>query len=394
MTPVRRVVHVLTFASPNPLLEDIVRRLPAHGWEPVVCTLAPPGPLHLSLNAANIAARSLGWRRRPDHVAASIRLARILRGAAIVHAHVFEAVFAATIAAALARVPLVITRHEGPDLVRRAPGGGIRRGLFHALDRALVCRADAVVAPSEAVRGELARMGAPRGRTELIPMGIDLARASGADLSAARSLRAELAPNSGFVGIVAGRLSWEKKFDVVIRAWSRFMSARPDARLLVAGDGPERGRLERLATEHGIGHAVTFLGWRTDVRELIVASDVVVHVSAIESTGLIAVEALVLGRPLIATATGLVAEQLEDGVHCTVIPHDDPVSLASALSAISASPDRFAAQAERGRGRIFQVAGVDRMVASYARLYDVLAAGPAVRGAHRAAGRAGTGSQP
>ncbi len=371
-----RVAHVQGPSWAHPWLEDVVRRLPRYGWEPVVITLAPEGSLHVSLGALGIAALALDCGSRRHHPLAALRLARALRGVALVHAHLFDAALVSSVAGAIVRRPVVITRHEGPQLVRRAAGGGLNRALYHTLDRMILRRAAAVIAPSSLVYDEVLALGAKPSRARKILLGADMRRLGTADRARADALRQELAPRSQFVALAAGRLSWEKRIDVILRAWARVVAVRRDAAVLIAGDGPQRGTLERLAGELGIAGAVSFLGWRADVPELMLAADVVAHGSAIESTGLVLLEALALARPLVATPVGIVNEYLADKVHCLVVPHDDPSALAQALLHVAAAPEQAAVMGQAGRDAVMRRSGIEPMVAAYAALYQELATAP------------------
>lgn len=349
-------------------------RLPALGWQPTIITLGPAGPLHRSsrLAEARVPVVSLVCRRRRDYLLAIPRLAALLARAELVHAHLFDGTLLSTIAAAVVRRPVVITRHEGPLLARRAPGGGLKRRLYHCIDSAILRNAAAVIGPSDAVFAEVVALGAVPARVHKILLGVDMDRLSRVDGDAARHLRAQVAPRSSFVTLAVGRLSWEKQLDVLLGAWHMVAAVHPDAMLLVVGDGPERGRLERQAVQASIGNSVSFLGQRDDVPELMLAADVVAHASAIESTGLVLLEALALGRPLISTPVGIVNEYLVDGVHCQVVPQADPAALAVALLQVASDASAAARLAEAGRAAVMERSGIDAMVAAYARIYDTV----------------------
>ncbi len=367
-----RVAHVQAPAWPHPWLQDLLTRLPGHGWEPLAVTLAAEGPLHRSFRAAGVPSLALDSAHRRQYVWAAIRLARAIRDVDVVHAHLFDAAFVSTVAGAIARKPVVITRHEGPALVRRAAGGGFNRNLYYLLDRLVLVRAAAVIAPSTAVREEVVALGAGRSRVHKILLGADMQRLGAADRARAEALRREFAARSRFVGLTVGRLSWEKSIDVVLHAWKKVLTEHDDAVLLIAGDGPERDKLERLARDLGIARAVSFVGWRADVPELMIAADVVAHASAVESTGLVLLEALALARPLVTTPVGIAGEYLVDGAHCDVVPHGDAAALARALLRVARDPAAAAAMAEAGREAVARGSSIGPMAAAYASVYDEL----------------------
>ncbi len=341
----------------------------------MVVTLAPHGPLHGSLRALDVPAYSLGCHRRLDYVAAIPRLSALLRRCDIVHSHLFDATFVASVAAIRVRRPIVVTRHEGPELARRAPGGGLKRRVYHILDGLLLRSASRVIAPSTAVQRDVIVLGARQSSVTKIPLGLDIERLAATSIDAAARLRSLLASQSAFAALAVGRLSWEKRLDVLLTAWQQVTAVRPDARLLIAGGGPLHGALSDLAARLGIANAVSFLGERTDVPELMTMADVVVHPAEIESTGLVLLEALALRRPLVTTRVGVADEYLADGVHCLVVPPGDANALARGLLSVANDPVTAAARAAAGQLLVNQHSGMSSMVAAYASLYDELRRG-------------------
>jgi len=139
-----------------------------------------------------------------------------------------------------------------------------------------------------------------------------------------------------------GRLSHEKGFDLALRAFSRVVAARPDARLTIAGDGTEREPLAELARELGIADKVEFPGWISpgDVPDLIARSHLVLAPSRSEGFGLAALEAARMARPVVAAAVGGLNEIVIDGQTGILVPPQDPDALAGAVLALLADPAR------------------------------------------------------
>lgn len=134
--------------------------------------------------------------------------------------------------------------------------------------------------------------------------------------------------------VCAGRLVPLKNIDVVIRA----VSAVPGAHLVVVGDGPDRGLLQALAAEVGVGDRVVFTGHRDDARGLIGAADVVVLASSSEGLPLIALEALAAGTPLVATDLPAVRELVRDETEALLVPPGDIDAVASAIRRVVEEP--------------------------------------------------------
>lgn len=183
--------------------------------------------------------------------------------------------------------------------------------------------ASRIVAVSEGLERRLIeRWGADPTKTQRIynPVSLDLARAAAsADDIATR------AP----VILGVGRLSPEKGIADLIEAFAKMM--RSDARLMIAGDGPERRRLEARVVELGLGKRVTFLGHVDDPSALYRQASVVAIPSRTEAFGLVVVEALAHGLPVVATACEGPMEILANGRFGTIVPKGDSAAMTEAL---------------------------------------------------------------
>ncbi len=211
----------------------------------------------------------------------------------------------------------------------------------------------------------------------VIENGIDLSRFAAADgASLKRELRAE---GRKVVGCVS-RLAPEKGIDVLITALGR---VGRDALLVLAGDGPDSDACHRLAASLGLGDHVRFLGLRDDVERIYAAADVVVMPSLWdEAFGLVVIEAMAAGRPVVVTASGAMPELVDRG-RGLVVPKRDEVAMAGAIGRLL---DDDAARARMGQAaRAFAVAHfslttwVERIMAEYTALV------PSLGGARRAA---------
>jgi glycosyltransferase involved in cell wall biosynthesis len=269
-------------------------------------------------------------------------------GVQLLHAHDFKALFVAVIAGMLARIPVVATYHGDTaatwtlrfyELIGHLLGNFTRgaAAVSRVLEQQL--RRRIFTAPVEFVPNGL--LPAP-----LIPE----AERAGA--------RARLGVE-GFCVAVVARLSPEKGHAVLLEALRRM--ERPPV-LLVAGDGPLRAGLESMA--HGID--VRFLGFVEDPRFVFAAADVVALPSLREGLPLAALEALALGRCLVASAVGELPQLLAGGAG-SLVPPGDAAALAGALDALR-SEDARRAMAARAleRSRAYDVAA---MAGGYASLY-------------------------
>jgi glycosyltransferase involved in cell wall biosynthesis len=186
-----------------------------------------------------------------------------------------------------------------------------------------VSSAARVVCPSAWLRELVIGWGVDPERVEVLPHAVTVPPLES---------REELRRRYGLEGptlVLAGRLAPQKSLDVALRA----VSLVEDVSLVVAGDGPERGRAQALAGELGVGDRARFVGAqpRRAVFELFRGADAALLSSSWESFGLVVAEALAAGTPVISTAVGGVVEVLEEGRNGLLVPVGDYEALAGAI---------------------------------------------------------------
>jgi glycosyltransferase involved in cell wall biosynthesis len=194
-------------------------------------------------------------------------------------------------------------------------------------------------------------------RMRVISYGVDLepyAAVTDAQVEKLRT-RAGCGPGSVLVGSV-GRLVEQKDYPTQLRAFAAAARQDPRLRLVMAGDGPLRGELERLVAELGIADRTTFLGHWRRVPELLRALDVYVLASKFEPYGVALLEAKGAGCPIVATSVNEIPSLVADGVSGLLAPPESVEPLAQALLRLAADADlrhtlgRNAAEDARRRG--------------------------------------------
>lgn len=133
--------------------------------------------------------------------------------------------------------------------------------------------------------------------------------------------------------VALGRLHHNKGFDTLLRA----LAHTTDGVLWLAGEGPERNRLEALTDELGLRERVRFLGWQTASECVIAAADLFVCPSRHEPFGNVIAEAFAAGKPVIATRSDGAVEYIEDGSDGVLVPLDDPSALAEEIDTLIAN---------------------------------------------------------
>jgi glycosyltransferase involved in cell wall biosynthesis len=363
------VVHALQVAGAEVLVRETVRRLRGE-IEPTVFCLDAVGPIGDQLRAEGVPVVCLGRRPGRDYgvawrLAAEIRNRRIR----VVHAHHYTPFFYAAVAKIrnLGGFRLILTEHgrHHPDRVSPTRRAANRLGLGHL--------ADAMNACCRASAEALTRTdGFTGSRIEVIGNGIDLARYPVPGDRAALRERLGLRPDRRYVLCVA-RFHPVKDHPTLLRAFAAVATARPDADLLLAGDGPTRPDLERLVGELGIVGRVRFLGVRADVPELLTAADVYALTSVSEAASLTLMEAMAAGRPVVVTNVGGNPELVRDGVDGLLFPRGDATAGARALLRVLDEPGRATRLGASARTRALAEFSLDRTVARYHALYRRLA---------------------
>lgn len=264
-----------------------------------------------------------GWRA-PTHHAFVLPIPAwpgVARAVAALDLDVFHAQHPFLLGAAAGRWarclgrPLVFTYHTHYDryahYIPGPPGLVARLALRRALEFAN--GADLVIAPGASVARELRARGL-RTPVEIIPTGVALPPVLGeADR---RELRRALGMDPGCpLCLSVGRLAREKNQALLLSAFAMILEELPAARLVLVGEGDDRRRLERMAVDLGLAEKARFLGAipHEGVGAYYQAADLFLFSSTSETQGLVVLEALAAGLPVVAVASEAVAELLQDG---------------------------------------------------------------------------------
>ncbi len=204
-----------------------------------------------------------------------------------------------------------------------------RLGGYYDLSRFRRC--DQLVANTRGLAAWIALQGWPEARVRHLPnFAPDLAGVPAWPRGEAGSAGMVPVPDGVPVVLALGRLHRNKGFDVLVRA----MRGLPGVHAVIAGEGPERGALERLARGEGVADRVHLPGWTRDGAGLLAACDVLVCPSRQEPLGNVVLEAFSAGRPVVAAAAAGPAELIEDGHTGRLVAVEDDAALAGAIGAV------------------------------------------------------------
>jgi glycosyltransferase involved in cell wall biosynthesis len=266
----------------------------------------------------------------------------------LLHTHLVHADVYGAIAGIATRTPSTSTRHNDDRYLL---------GPFRFVDRAFAHRARTLIAISEAVRRFLVAAGHDEGKIVTIHYGLD-------ELPAARS-----EPPPGAAGIppdaplalAVGRLIEQKDHETLLRAFAIVRQQQPDARLAILGSGPLERRTRELVDELELAEAVTLPG-RTEIRDWLERADVFVHTSRWEGFGIVLLEAMLAGLPVVATSVSAVSEIVADRETGALVEAGDVEAVAAELAGLLGDPERARRLGAAGFSRARTEFSVARMV--------------------------------
>ena len=318
--------------------------------------------LDRELDEAGIGVLALGRRSTLDLLAWRPLVSLLRDGVDVVHAHMFGSNVWGTVLGRLSGVPVVVA-HEHTWSFQGRP-------LRRFLDRELVARwADVFVAVSGEDRRKMIEVeGVDPAKIRLIPNGIP-SPANGA----VADVRAELGiePGAPVLGVVC-ELRAQKALEVLFEAAALLLPEFPSLKVLVAGDGPERARLEEAALRLGVADTVLFLGIRRDVPAVLAAVDVAVLSSDYEGSPLSVMEYMAAAKPVVSTRVGGVPELLAEDVHGLLVQPRDPEALAEAVARLLRDPALAKRLGAEGRQRQQREFSLEAMVHRIEDLYEEL----------------------
>lgn len=289
-------------------------------WEPRVLAFGD-GPLRAELAAAGVTVSVLPLPRGGRALAAGAAVERALRRIrpGLVSGH--HILVEVAVRRALRRMPAV---ERPPYLAWKHTYGhvghrGLRERLFELATGGLVTRYGAVC--HSQVRYLTGQIGLPAQKIAVVPNAVPVPPSC-----------PDRAATSEPTVLMTAAMRADKDHALVLRAWPMVLAELPGARLRLAGDGPERRELERLAMRLGIADRVDFLGVRNDVERLLAASDLLVLAShTVECFPYAVLEAMAAGRGVVSTGVAGLPELVDDRLTGRLVAPREPVALAAAL---------------------------------------------------------------
>jgi glycosyltransferase involved in cell wall biosynthesis len=337
------VLHILGTAQPAAasiagMVRTLRARLDPAEYQLSACFIGCPGPWSAELAAAGVTTFEVSWPA-PLNLAGAWRFWRFLRSRPVdlLHLH-----YGGRSVRALARrataAPLVMHLH-----------GYVNNEADHRPVRLRLGDVDSVIATSQAVAAVV-----ESANVTVVYPGVEVRMQGG--------------PRDAWTVGAAGRLVHIKGYDCLLQAFSALHARCPEARLEIAGDGPERVVLEQQACTLGIATAVRFLGWRDDLDSLMSRWSVFVQPSREEALGIAVLQAMAAAVPVVVSDVGGLPEIVEPGRTGVLVPPGNTAALASALVGLLRDSEMRQRLGRAGRQQALEFSE-ERFATGVARIY-------------------------
>jgi glycosyltransferase involved in cell wall biosynthesis len=312
---------------------------------PVLCADKPPGVRPRTV----LTLGALMRRARPD----------------VIHSHQITALFYGGLAARACGIPVVHTEHG-----KHYTGSGTSRWV----GRAAGWQAARFLCVSQEIAdGVRAMRVAPASRIGVVVNGVDLTKFNRCSTAVADALRATLGiPRAAPVVGTVGRLAEIKRQDLLLRGFARLRERRPDAHLLLVGEGPVGDDLRRLAADLGLSDSVHFAGYQGQPESYLAVMDVFALTSRSEGMPVAVLEAWAARVPVVASRVGALPEMIESGRNGLLFDFADEAGLVRLLE--TCLGDRALADGLRAAGHADVEArySLAAMARAYRREYETV----------------------
>ncbi len=362
--PILHVIPKLVVGGVQTQLQLVLRNYDRSRYSVTVCTLYDIGDIGREMEESGIEVVCL--QKPKDRFDWTIirDLYRLIKekNIKIVRTHRYNANLYGRVAALLAGVPCIIASvHNIYQRDRKLN----RRIVNHLLSRLT----DKVVAVSETVKRDIVRYDAvPDGKVQVIYNGIDMSRFSAADGSTVRK-EFGLSAACRVIGTV-GRFTDQKGHRYLVEAAAEVMERHPDVVLLMVGDGALKGELTASAERLHIADRVIFAGWRRDIPALLDAMDIFAFPSHWEGLPNAVIEAMAMGKPIIASDILPVREVIASEQDGILVPPGDSHALAGAIASLLADRVYAANMGSHVRERARANFSIDATVGAYVALFE------------------------
>ncbi len=339
----------------------------------MACVVDRPTDFSLpDYSGAGIPLFRLRGRSRRGYLWTACSLARLLRKerVQILHAHHFDQALIGWLATRLhPKTRLVVGRHYSDSIYRSSKG--LKKRLWLMLESLVNRAADRIVVPSTYIREILTDwQHVPGRKVAVIPYGFVPEKYHPPSSETVARLRSTLGGSNRFLIGTFGRLHEEKGHRFLLEALGQLQNEGVrDVRLVIAGDGPERGAIEKQIAALGLEESVTLLGFRKDVIELMSAMDAVVQPTLQEAFSQAMIEALWMKKALVITKVSGATDVIQHGKNGLLVDKQDSQALAQAIRMLAGDPQMCRELGDEGHAFVEANLSIERIIGRYEECY-------------------------
>jgi len=285
----------------------------------------------------------------------------------LVHSQGARADFFARIAGRLAGVPHIFCTIAMP--VEGFDVGLLQKKVYRFIDQLTERYVERFIVVSDSLKQMLVEgRGIPAHQVLRIYNGIELSQyhpdAEYGNLRSEWGIPQEVS----LIGAI-GRMVWQKGFEYLIECIPEIGRTYPDTKILIVGDGPLLDGLKALSGRLGVEKNIIFTGFRSDIKEILSAFDLLVVPSLLEGFPMVTLEAMAMAKPIIATNIDGITEQITDGKDGILVAPRDPDALAKAIIKVLADRQSAKAMGLAARKKVEQEFSVEKMVRETEKVY-------------------------
>jgi len=372
MKPIK-VLHVLSVEKPAFYFTNLVDHSDRGRVEHSFANFAPPSEFSETIARRGLRMYDIDRLAKPTLPLSALRLHRVVQreDPDVVHTHLFEPSCIGLLIATLNKKKRVLTRHHS-DAIHRLKNRA-NRTLYLRMEKANNRQADHIIAPSKMVRECIVEWeGTSSEKVSVIPYPQTSERFDEISPERVERTRTELGMDRQLSLVCVSRLFDRKGHIYLFKALARIVAEGYNLKLYLVGTGHHQSTLERQSQELKIAPYVEFLGWRSDVLEIIGGADIVVHPSLEDALSQSLIESLMLARPIVATDISGASDTLDDGKYGSLVPPEDAESLFGAIRSMIDDLQAAQERARPGRSYLLDYMNAERVTEEYTKIYQRL----------------------
>lgn len=366
----KRVVHLVSVEKQNYYLENLIDYSDSSKLEfHVIAFTEYQTQFIKSISSRGVKCYSLGEINPLSFIKLILKTANIVKKikADVIHTHLFYPTFIGIIVGKLLGIPVYVTRHHSDAIHNLTPK--IKRLVYLRIEGFINSAAKIIIAPAKGVYDVLTKNeNVNTEKIKIIPYGQKWERFADITPEKVQKIKNDFHIDNHLVMVCVARLYKMKGHVYLLRALSEIDFNVP-FKLILVGDGDFKKEIENEASRLNLLDNIVFTGWRDDVLEIVASADVIVHPSMEDALSSSLIEALMLGKPIIATDISGARDTLCDGEFGYLA---EPASVESLRKGIEITLKNLPAaieKASKGKNWILKYMDAERVAKEYEELY-------------------------